>query len=337
MDTTLFDLVKNYKSLSISGMCKNAGKTTAFNSLIKSIPRKEVLALTSIGRDGEKTDLVTETEKPDIYIYEGSVFATAEKLLKVCDVTKEILETTNISTPLGEVVLVKALSDGYVQLAGPSIISQLINVSKLFLEQGADRVIIDGSVGRKSLCTRSLADATILCTGASFSQSMDETIAETQHICGILMTPEFPELKSQILSETANSAEFSNSKYVILGSENIYLPDGAQLSKALKQAKDPAFLYIEGALTDRLLDLMIRSGLPKGLTIVTPDASKLLISSESLRKLNAANGQLGVLESINLAAVTINPFSAYGNHYDSAEFKQKMTAAVPVPVLNVLE
>jgi len=336
MDITLFDLVKTYKSLSISGMCKNAGKTTVLNNLIKSIPKEEMLALTSIGRDGEKTDVVTETEKPDIYIYEGSLFATAEKLLKLCDVTKEIVETTNISTPLGSVVLVRALSDGYVQLAGPSIITQLINVSRLFREHCADRVIIDGSVGRKTLCTRSLADGTILCTGASFSPSMEDTIAETRHVCNILLTCEFPELKSQILPEAGERGDLKL-KYAIIGSENLYLPDDVELGNALKQAKDPEFLYIEGALSDRLLDTMLRFGLPKGITIVTSDASKLLISSDNLRRLNAIDGRLGVLESINLAAITINPISAYGNHYDSVEFKQKMTAAVPVPVLNVLE
>ncbi|MCL2366906.1 MAG: hypothetical protein FWC75_07680 [Oscillospiraceae bacterium] len=331
MDMTLFDLIRNYKSLSISGMCKNAGKTTALNTLINSSPDKEILALTSIGRDGEKTDTVTKTQKPDIYIREGSLFATAEQLLKFCDVTKEILDTTHISTPLGSVVLVRALSDGYVQLAGPSIIVQLVDISPYFWALGADRLIIDGSVGRKTLCTKLLADATILCTGASFSQSMEETILETQHTCRILMTPELPMLKSQI------SPIVPDTKYVILGKEKICLPDGAALHEHLKQTANPNYLYIEGALTDRFLDLLMRSGYPKGLTIVTHDASRLLISSDNLCKLNAIGGALGVLESINLAAITINPFSAYGQHYNSMEFKEKMTAAVPVPVLNVLE
>lgn len=41
----------------------------------------ESIALTSIGRDGERSDLVTNTKKPEIFVYDGTIIATAEKLL----------------------------------------------------------------------------------------------------------------------------------------------------------------------------------------------------------------------------------------------------------------
>ena len=325
----LFDLVSQYGSISISGICKNAGKTTVLNSLISDIPHSELLALTSIGRDGESIDIVTGTEKPGIYIRKGSLFATAENLLSYCDVTKEILDTTEISTPLGEVVIVRALSDGNIQLAGPSIINQLKRVSKLFYAHGADRVIIDGAASRKSLYTRMLTEATILCTGASFSRNMDETIAETAHVCSLLMTPDIPELRKQILQK--NLVE----RYVLIGGDNIILQDGADIAAAIKDSKQADMLYTNGAITDSILNPLIRSGLPKGFTFAVSDASKLLISSDCLRRLRAAKAKLGVLDPINLAAITINPISAYGTHYDGSEFKKRMTEAVPVPVINV--
>ncbi|MCL2227332.1 MAG: hypothetical protein FWB97_06860 [Oscillospiraceae bacterium] len=331
MESSLFNLVQRYGSLSISGMCKNAGKTTALNSLVKNYPENETLALTSIGWDGEKTDTVTGTEKPGIYVREGSLFATSEKLLRSCDVTKEILETTGISTPLGEVVLVRALSDGNVQLAGPSIVVQLIGISKLFREHGASRTIIDGAVGRKTLCSRALAEATVLCAGASYSPSMEETIAEAAHMCSILTTAELPELKQQMGEGQPNG------KYIIIGQENRHLPDEADILAEIKQSKAPRCLYIEGALTDSMLDPLVRSGLLREMKIATRDASRLLISRESSRKLKAAGGELAVLESINLAAVTINPYSAYGNHYHREMFMTRMKAAVPLPVVDVRE
>jgi len=288
-------------------MCKNAGKTTALNHLIKNTPETEILALTSIGRDGENEDLVTGTQKPGIFISKGTMFATANDLLRYCDVTKEIVETTGISTPLGEVVMLRALSDGFVQLAGPSIIMQLIGISKIFREHSADRIIIDGAVGRKSLCSRSLSDGVILCTGASYSRSMDEVITETAHVCNLLMTPE--------VSEDANEAF---------------------LTEAVSSEKQPPFQYFEGAVTDNMLQPLLRKKLPEGFTIVAKDASRLLITEKSLRKLQTQKAKLGVLERINLAAVTINPYSAYGDHFDKAEFLQKMQAAVSVPVVDVL-
>ena len=312
-------------------MCKNAGKTTVLNNLISKIPKNETLAITSIGRDGENTDVATGTEKPGIYIKKGSIFATAENLLSYCDVTKEILGTTGISTPLGEVVTVRALSDGNIQLAGPSIINHLKQVSKMFSDYRADRIIIDGAVGRKTLCTKTLADATILCTGASFSINMDETIAETAHVCSLLMTSELPKLRQQI------GAENLKEKYLLMGSKGVVLQDGADLANEIKKTKENRVLYINGALTDSILTPIIRSGIPKDFTFAVYDASKLLISSGCLRRLKTASAKLGVIEAINLAAVTINPFSAYGNHYNSAEFKSKMTEAIPVSVINVRE
>ena len=63
----LYELTEGYSSVSIIGMCKNAGKTTVLNGLISACMRNaEVLGLTSIGRDGERSDLVTNTKKPEI-------------------------------------------------------------------------------------------------------------------------------------------------------------------------------------------------------------------------------------------------------------------------------
>ena len=65
----LYDLSTKYKTLSIVGMAKNAGKTTAMNFLIEEAMDEGVaLGITSIGRDGESQDLVTGTEKPKIYL-----------------------------------------------------------------------------------------------------------------------------------------------------------------------------------------------------------------------------------------------------------------------------
>ena len=153
MNAALRDLIAPYRSISIIGMCKNAGKTTVLNSIIRQYAGcGETLALTSIGRDGEDQDLVTGTKKPGIFVAEGTLIATASELvLQRCDVTREILDTTGISTPMGDVVLFRARSDGAVQLAGPSINSQLAQVREDFFRFGADRVLIDGALSRKSL------------------------------------------------------------------------------------------------------------------------------------------------------------------------------------------
>lgn len=125
MSSNLIQQLQSVRSMSIVGMCKNAGKTTMLNWLLAHSGRGRVLGLTSIGRDGESTDVVTGTEKPSIFVPAGTLIATAKDMLWLGDVTKEILVSTGIPTPLGEVIIMRARSDGYVQLAGPSITTQL--------------------------------------------------------------------------------------------------------------------------------------------------------------------------------------------------------------------
>ena len=128
MHEELIRRLNETKTMSIVGMCKNAGKTTMLNWLLTGGHLRGTLGLTSIGRDGESTDVVTGTEKPGIFVREGTLIATAKDMLRLGDVTKEILMTTGIPTPLGEVVILRARSAGYVQLAGPSITLYLIHI-----------------------------------------------------------------------------------------------------------------------------------------------------------------------------------------------------------------
>ena len=62
MKEQLLRQLHSVKTMSIVGMCKNAGKTTMLNWLLEQGKLQGVLGLTSIGRDGESTDIVTGTE-----------------------------------------------------------------------------------------------------------------------------------------------------------------------------------------------------------------------------------------------------------------------------------
>ena len=183
----LYGLVKDYTSLSLAGMCKNAGKTTVLNRILQDMGKKDVsLALTSIGRDGESTDVVTGTGKPRIYVREGTLFATAAGLLHNCDTTGEILRTTGIHTPLGEVVLLRARSDGFIDLAGPSMNQQLIELSAIFKAYGPEKILIDGAISRKSLGSRRVTEAVLLCAVASLLRGVGVGVSATVYVRTVL-------------------------------------------------------------------------------------------------------------------------------------------------------
>ena len=307
MSSNLIEQLRAVRSMSIVGMCKNAGKTTMLNWLLAHAGRDSVLGLTSIGRDGESTDVVTGTEKPSIFVPAGTLIATAKDMLWLGDVTKEILVSTGIPTPLGEVIIMRARSDGYVQLAGPSITTQLKSVSQQFFDLGATQSIIDGALGRKSLGARQVAEGIVLCTGASYHMSMEKVIADTVSIYRIMNLP-----KAHTLPPA---------------------PDGT-LEQCLK---DHGEALITGALTDSMVLPLLRSGVLRKSRLVVADPSKVLLTPDTLDKMQAREVALQTAEAARTLCITVNPISAYGWKFDKDEFRARLQEAVDVPVINVKE
>ncbi len=339
MKPTLSQLIAPYRSISIIGMCKNAGKTTVLNQIIREVNGSgKTLALTSIGRDGEDKDLVTGTKKPGIYVQEGTLVATASDLiLRHCDVTREVIDTTGITTPMGDVVMVRARSDGSIQIAGPSITNQLARVREDFFRHGADVVMIDGALSRKTLCSRKVTEATILCTGASYNKNIDIVIEDTAYNCQILT---LPETGDQEIRKTADElGDFRGT--VIFGKYGPWtVPDGMSVEDALRQeeAHGAHAIFFGGAMSDFLMKPLLMSNAPlKGLTFVVRDSSKILLKRDNYDKIARRGVALQVLDTVNLVAVTVNPFSAYGFHFSKDELMARMEARVGLPVINVME
>ena len=338
MTPTLTQLIAPYHSVSIIGMCKNAGKTTVLNRLIEEAAQNgRLLALTSIGRDGEDKDLVTGTRKPGIAIPEGTLVATASDLiLSHCDVTREILDTTGISTPMGQVVILRARSDGNIQLAGPSITAQLARLREDLFRFGADLVLIDGALSRKTLCSRKVTEATILCTGASYHKNIHTVVEDTAYHCQLLTLPETED--KAVRAWVQSMADFRGVA-IFGGGEPRILPAGVELSEALRRSGGEArAVFFGGALSDFVLKPLLMSVAPlKGLTFLVRDSSKLLLKQDSFEKLLRRGVELRVLDNVNLVAVTVNPFSAYGFHFSKDELMKRMAERVNLPVINVME
>lgn len=332
---SLYELVAPYESVSLIGMCKNAGKTTTLNQLIAELKQNGIsFGATSVGRDGESTDLVTNTVKPGIFVYKGTIVATAADLLKYCDTTKEILYSTGIYTPMGQIIVFRALTDGFVQIAGPSMTSQLADVSDIIRPYGVDKILIDGALGRKSLCSKKVSQSTILCTGASYHKSMNTVVRDTAYTCQILQLPQAP---FDVPQELWNQ---NDKKYIpVTDPANITLPEERVTPEKVwrKGAPNPPeYMVVQGGLTDAMVKTLVMSNADlRGKKMVLLDGSKILLSSDMYEKLRIKGLQFEVADALELLAVTINPFSAYGFHFDKDEFMEKMSAAIDVPVYNV--
>lgn len=366
-----YDLIKNYKTVSFIGMCKNAGKTTTLNKVIDDIHAANVtLALTSIGRDGENNDVVTNTEKPGIFVHEGDVVATTTGLLKYCDITKEIIYSTGIYTPIGEVVIMKARSHGYVQVAGPSITTQIASLYDTFNSYKVDKILVDGALGRKSLCSKKVSDCTILSTGASYDRSIDKVVDDTLFISQLL------DLKATELNFDESFFDIEDRKYtpidkdgnfinpndddknaesvdvandnsdVIINKANGFKNNDEEekvfefssLDKVYNanELKSAEAIVIRGALTDSILKPLLLStkDLEKK-SLIVRDSSKILISPDLYEKAVTHGLRIEVLDPVKLLFITINPFSAYGFHFDKNEFMIRMQEKINKTIINV--
>ena len=321
----LSELISGAPVTVMLGMCKNAGKTTALCRLIREYAEAggAPCALTSIGRDGESRDVVTGTDKPPIYLYEGMLAATAEQLLPLCDVSREILATTGLYTSLGEVVVFRAKSDGFVQLAGPGIVEHLRPLRELFASFGAGRVLIDGALSRKSPASCAADGACVLSTGASLHRDIDFVVAETAFAAALLSLPVCP----------LPGAE--------AGRITLFAPDGTAEAVAspadLPRTGGERTLFFSGALTESAAVALLRSAAPKeGLRVLVRDGSCLMLRRETYASLTARGVRFAAVQGTRLAAVTVNAVSAGGWVFDRTEFLDKMRAAVSAPVLDVM-
>ncbi|MBP3729532.1 MAG: hypothetical protein J6H18_04640, partial [Lachnospiraceae bacterium] len=277
---------------------------------------------TSIGRDGEFRDLVTGTYKPPIYMREGMLAATAEQLLSCCDVSREILAATGLFTSLGEVIVFRARSDGFVQLAGPGIVDHMKQLRRILSDFQAAPVLIDGALSRLSLLAGAEDGVCVLSTGASLDRDMDRVVAETAHVAAMLSLPEIP-----------SPGESKGKKTLFRDGEEGEVLD--ELSR-LKRGRGRDILFVEGAFTESQGRRLLQSPVNKeNLTILVRDGSCLMVGRATAQALMARGIRWGVQKGTRLAAITVNRISAGGWTFEGERFLEKMQAAVKVPVLDV--
>ncbi|MHA2282219.1 MAG: lysine 5,6-aminomutase reactivase subunit KamB [Promethearchaeota archaeon] len=339
------DLVEDFftkievpKVISIIGLAKNVSKTTTLNYIIRNIGENYVLGLTSIGRDGEKYDVITDLPKPQIYVKKGTYVVTAMQCFDESKIAFELIKNTGFNTPLGEVMILKAQGNGYIELAGPSINNQLQKICSELKDLGCDLILVDGAFDRKSYSTPLISDATIISTGASVSRDINEVIDLTVHTINLL------NLEQEKNEETLNLAKkiIKKSKIGIINNNNsIKL---LEVATALDSAQDiieniddhSKYIIINGAITDKLLEDVMRSTQKyKELVLLVVDGTKLFLSNKTIKKFQKKGGVIKVLKSISIMAVTINPTSPDGYEFDKEVFLKSLTEVLTIPVYNL--
>ncbi|MDD5927083.1 MAG: hypothetical protein PUD12_02695 [Firmicutes bacterium] len=334
----LYDLSTKYKTLSIVGMAKNAGKTTALNYLIEeAIDEGIVLGVTSTGRDGESQDLVTGTEKPRVYLEEDMLVAVPTLLYDLADAGLEVLKKTKYSTAIGELLICKVKDAGYVQVAGPVINAEQKLLCRDMMELGCSLILIDGAIDRKSIASPDTSDAIILSTGAVLSRKMNKVIEETAHVVNLYRTPE---LEDGIIRDTITENNFDDKIMLVSGDGKIKKLDlitGLGAAKEINGAidEDTRYIYIPGAFTNSVISDISLKNL-KQVQFVLKDPTKIFVNAMDWGIFRKKGFRVRVLKNIEIAAITVNPWAPAGYTFDNRFLLEEMQKAIPdIPIIDV--
>jgi len=330
----LIDSILKCKTLSITGMAKNTGKTVTLNYLLEQLRlRGKAVAVTSIGIDGEKTDQVTQTEKPEIELYEGTLFVTSEYHYRQRQLVSEIVDLSEDSTSLGRLVTARVLQSGKVILSGPATTGGVRKVLDRMAEYGVDLTIVDGALSRKSHAAPTITDGLVLSTGAAIAPDLNTVVKKTAELYELMKLPEYETFKTdELLQLESGIFALEDDNPVSLNIPSSLLSD--KYKSALFAHGNQ--LFISGILTDNMLNFLRMQPEIMGSAVVVKDFTKVFVTPMNLRLFLSKGGRLFVLKRPNLLAVTVNPVAPSGFTIPSKVLVEAMENIFAVPVYDVV-
>lgn len=321
------------------GLEKNTGKTECFNYVMQRLPLDKIrVAVSSIGIDGETTDQVTKTAKPEIFLREGVYFGTSEKHYLTKLLTSELLEISDENTSLGNIVIGKALTPGKLLLSGPSSTNGLRRWMNEMRKYDIDLTIIDGALSRLSLASPAVSESMILATGAAYSANINTLVQKTAFVVQMINL----ELTSQENYDTF--ININNGVWAIdFDADNDFekklvdLKVASSLSinintEGLKKCKT---LYVSGALTDNFVNHIRQNKIFNETEIVVRDFTKIFLTPMTYNTFVNGKRKITVLQKSKLIAVCVNPTSPNGIVLDSEKLCKTLSEAINLPVYDL--
>ena len=351
------ELIK-YKSCSIVGLEKNTGKTECFNYVMQRLPLDKIrVAVSSIGIDGETTDQVTKTAKPEIFLREGMYFGTSEKHYLMKQLTSELLEISDETTSLGDIVIGKALTPGKLLLSGPSSTNGLRRWMNEMQKYDIDLTIIDGALSRLSLASPVVSESMILATGAAYSANINTLVQKTAFVVQMInleLTSQenydtFIDINSGVwaIDEGTGNGEHGTGNWE-QGTGNGERGTGKEVNLVdLKVASSLSInintdglekcktLYVSGALTDNFINHIRQNKIFNETEIVVRDFTKIFLTPMTYNTFVNGKRKITVLQKSKLIAVCVNPTSPNGIVLDSEKLCKTLSEAINLPVYDL--
>ena len=335
----LFERCRSLSSLAIVGTAKNVGKTTTMNWLIERFEARGIrLGLTSVGRDGEDLDMVTDRPKPRITPPPGTLVATAHLSAKRSSARLKEVRPTPFRTAIGPVSIYEVQTMGTVEVAGPVSVSDTRRLVEMLRELGAKQVIVDGAIDRRASAASDLAEGVILATGLALSEDPEEVVRRTAAHVRWLQLPSapfaVPQQAGALLEPAGDAGDEANFRP---WPGKSLLEQGDELARWLPT--EAKALVLPGAFTEAMARGLLKriAQEPRDLAVVVPDGTHVLMDPEAFEALEARGVKVYASRPIQLVAVTVNPTSPQGASTDPATFRARMEAELgTLPVYDLV-
>lgn len=326
--------ILQHHSLSIVGMEKNTGKTVCLNYILHRLNDLHVpTGVTSIGVDGEQTDAVFATAKPEITLYEGMHFITSEKHYRSRQLVSTIEATGSVHTALGVPVLARVLIGGKVLLSGAATTGGLLGQIAQLSASGCQVVIVDGALSRLSLASPAVTEAMVLATGAAVSHSLATLVSKTRFLYSLIRLEAVDSATVRLL-DGIESGLWAIDKAQQLHS--LEVPSVFLISdKVGDLLRYGTTLFATGAVSDRLLKALMTN--KEGVTLIVRDFTRLFITPSAYADFVKHGGCIKVVKRPQVIAVTLNPTSPQGYTLDSQRACGELSEALGVPVYDVMK
>lgn len=324
-----------HDSVSIVGLEKNTGKTECLNYVLKRVTSGgRIVAVTSVGLDGERIDQVTGTAKPEIFLRQGIIFATSEKHYKNRELHAEILDLSHYHGSLGRIVTARSISPGRILLSGPSSTLALKEWMEFVkLKFRADLCIVDGALSRMSQASPAVSSSVILTTGAALSLNINNLVFKSAYVVNLINLPLTEKSVPDELSERGRGVWLLKGGTILC--EIYKSSDKEQINRDLLYQSDSVF--IGGALTDKLLKRISEDFRDCNIELIIRDFTRVFASERDVYKFLRESGNISVLQKSRLIAICVNPVAPDGSVLDSSRLCRELSAATSLPVYDILK
>lgn len=312
----------------IAGISKNSGKTSFLNWILAKVDNVSTGVLTT-GRDGEETDLLFGNPKPAAKLPTNTIFTSNSETLDKLGSAVEVLQKLPFMAGTKKLWLLKALRDIETEIVGPASVDAQIKTAELMQSLGAEIVLIDGSIDRKSIALNEKVKGVFLVVGGSFG-TLEKINGE---LARLVQLSQISLYKNKILNENRISY-FSKGVWHDMGFGSIMGNEQEMANRCIET--HPEKIYLNGAVSDTILNA-VKPALKDSKDIIIKHPLQLHLNKASLEYLTSMH-KLYSIQPFKLIAIAVNSWSVKGSHLDSQLLRDSIRKLYPaVTVIDICE